>query len=221
MKKIVSLLLLCVCFVCGCSLVLFEKTQYVLLGNKAPADVLREHVAAMPTSFKIVNTTVFQFRTRKFLSLGYLSVDMNEKAFELAGMNSMGIKLVEIAAKNKVVTVNNVMEEISKRGDVTKVLVEDIYRIYFDQIPEADAQIRVKDKEIVFSQHNGSGKLEYIFAGRGNHLVEKVFYEKKKKIWSVQYYEYMNQDNKVYPKGIIYKNHLYKYKLTINTKEII
>ena len=218
MRKLIFLALM---ILCGCSFVPFEKTKYVLINDVKPEDILRKHIALTPTSFKIVNTVIFQYRTRKFLSLGYLSVDMNEKAFELAGMNSLGIKLIEIAAKNKEVTVNNVIEEIAKRGNITKVLVKDIYRIYFGQMPINKAQVNVGDKEVVFIQTDDAGKTEYVFAGKDNHLIEKAHYQGKKKVWSVQYFEYMHKDGKVYPKGIVYKNHLHKYKLIINTKEII
>jgi hypothetical protein len=220
MRKFLSLLIL-LCFVGGCSSVPFVKTEYGVINNASPADILDQHIALTPESFKIVNTVVFQFRTRKFLSLGYLSVDIAERAFELAGMNSMGIKLIEIAAKDKEVTVNNVIDEISKRGDIAKVLVADIDRIYFDQTPVDDARISVKEKEVVFSQDEDGERTDFIFAGKGNHLIEKARYKGKKKIWSVEYYEYENKDGKIYPQGIIYKNHLHKYKLIMSTKEII
>ncbi len=199
----------------------FKGTAYVLLVDSTPDEILQKHSALTPDSFKVINTVIFQFRTKKFLSLGYLSVDTSEKSFELAGMNSVGIKLIEIAAKNKEILVNNVIDEISKRGDVAKVLVSDIDRIYFHSIPANNARTRLKKKEVVFIQDDITGRTEYTFAGKGNHLVEKTRYDGKMKTWSVQYYEYMDKDGKVYPKGIIYKNHKYKYKLIITIKEII
>ena len=221
MRKQVCILLLSICFIGGCSFVPFKKTEYILITNRNPEDVLRKHIALTPESFKIINTVVFQFRARKFLSLVYLSVDENEKAFELAGMNSVGVKLIEIAAKNGEVTVNNVIDEISKKGDISKALVKDIYRIYFDQAPLKFFEIKKKKKEIIFSQKQDAGITEYVFAGKENYLIEKVHYEGKKKAWSARYYEYMEKDGKVYPKGIIFANYLYGYKLIINVKEVL
>ncbi len=221
MRKQICFFLLLACFIGGCSSVPFKKTKYTVLSDVKPEDILQKHIASAPESFKIINTVVFQFRTKKFLLLGYLSVDVNEKSFELTGMNSVGIKLIEIAAKNGEITVNNVVDEISKNGDISKVLAKDIYRIYFDQIPSKPFEIERKKREAVFSRNQGSSITKYAFAGKENHLVEKIHYEQGKKIWSVKYYEYIEKDGKVYPRGIIFKNYLHKYKLTISVKEVL
>ncbi len=113
------------------------------------------------------------------------------------------------------------IEEIAKKGNVAKVLVDDIYRIYFDQIPPSDAHIIQKKKETIFQKKDDSGITEYIFAGKDHFLVEKIHFNGKKKVWAVHYYEYEHKNNKIYPKGIIYRNYLYQYKLILNTKEII
>ncbi len=218
MKKLICFFFI---LLCGCGSVPFKKTEYGLMRSITPEEILRKHAVLMPLDFKIINTVVFKFRTKKFLCLGYLSVDVNNRSFELAGMNAVGIKLIEIAAKDGAVTVNNVIEEISKRGDIAKVLVEDIYRIYFDQSPLSDALLDIKEKEIVFNQDDGTGILKYVFGGRDHHLIEKTHYEGKKKIWSVSYYEYFKKNGKTYPQGIIFRNYKYKYKLIIDTKEII
>ena len=63
--------------------------------------------------------------------------------------------------------------------------------------------------------------MEYVFAGKDNLLVEKRFLKGRKKIWSVCYYEYFFDAGKVYPRGIIFNNYAYSYKLIVNLKDII
>lgn len=221
MRRQFLLFFLMLCCGSGCSYLPFEKTEYLPVSHVSPHEILFRQKAMQPEAFKIVNTVIFQYRTRKFISLGFLSIDTKDRSFELAGMNSMGIKLIEIATKNEEVIVNNVMKEISQRGDISKVLVKDIYRIYFDQMPSDDAEIQIKGKEIIFSDKNELGRIDYHFAGRENHLVEKTFYEGKKKRWAVKYYEYEELNGKIYPQGVIFSNYQYKYKLIITTKEIL
>ncbi|MCK4917864.1 MAG: hypothetical protein KAJ14_15145 [Candidatus Omnitrophica bacterium] len=216
---VVGLILTSVLF--GCSFVPFQKTNYFLVKGINSERVLAKHKELSPDKFKMINTVIFQYRTKKFLSLGYLSVDVNEKAFDLVAMNSVGIKLVEISAKNKKLIINNVIDEISKKGDISKVLVDDIGRIYLDKVPLIYENIRKTKNQIIVNKKNEDNVTKYIFAGKKNYLVEKIHYEKKKKNWSVRYYEHFIKDGKLYPKGIIFWNHLHKYKLIINVKEVL
>ncbi|MEA3445774.1 MAG: DUF3261 domain-containing protein [Bacteroidota bacterium] len=221
MKRFMFVVLILACAVCGCSFVPFEKPEYCLSEGIDPQRVLARHKELSPEKFEMINTVIFQYRTRKFLSLGYLSVDVNEKAFGLVAMNPVGIKLVEISVRNKEVIVNNIIDEISKRGDIAKVLVDDIGRIYLDEAPLIDGGIRKTKNRIIVSKRNNDSVTEYTFTGKENHLVEKIHYEGKKKCWSVRYYEYLMKNEKLYPKGIVFKNHLHKYKLIINVKEVL
>ena len=93
--------------------------------------------------------------------------------------------------------------------------------MYFDQIPSTQSTIHKKKRKIIFSDAKDEGKLEYIFAGKDNLLVEKRFFKKNRKLWSVHYYEYLFKDGNVFPQGIVLNNYVYKYKLIVNMKDII
>jgi outer membrane biogenesis lipoprotein LolB len=62
--------------------------------------------------------------------------------------------------------------------------------------------------------------MEYIFAGAGGNLVEKNYYEDSALNWGISYYEYQEQDGRIYPRGIILKNYKYSYSLTVRLKEV-
>jgi len=221
MKAAKVFILILSCLLLGCASIPFQKTDYFIVKDVNPISVKHEFFSLSPSSFKIINTVIFKYRTKSFLVLGYIGIDTEERSFEMAGMSPMGIKLFEFAGKNNKLEVNNVVDEIFQKGDLSKVIVEDINRIYFDQIPSSSSTIHKKNKEIIFRENQGSGRLEYVFAGKDNLLVEKRFLKGRKKIWSVRYYEYFFKDEKVYPQGIIFSNHLYRYELIVNIKDII
>jgi len=209
------------CLLSGCASVPFKKTNYYTLGDTNPVIVKNEFAKLLPSNFKIINTVIFKYRTKSFLALGYIGIDTQERYFEMAGMNPMGIKLFEFVGRDNKLEVSNVTDEISNRGDLSKIILEDINCIYFDQIPEPGSTTRKTNKEIIFTEQKDSGRLEYVFAGKDNLLVEKRLLRGRKKIWSVCYYEYFFKDGKVYPRGIIFSNYLHRYKLIVNIKDIV
>ena len=174
MKVYLVFIFMLSCLTAGCSSVPFAKTDYFLVQDIDPLLIKNKFSELSPKSFKIINTVIFQYRTKHFLSLGYLAIDTNNKSFEIAGMNPMGIKLFEFAGKDRKLEVNNVAEEISKRGDISKIIVEDIHRMYFDQIPSTQSTIHKKKRKIIFSDAKDEGKLEYIFASSIHFEDEKA-----------------------------------------------
>jgi len=221
MKVTQIFILILSCLLLGCASIPFQKTDYFIVKDINPILVKNKFSDLLPSNFKVINTVIFKYRTKSFLSLGYIGIDAEERYFEMAGMSPMGIKLIEFVGRNNQLEVSNVVDEISQKGDLSKIIGEDINRIYFDQIPSSEATIYKKNKEIIFSENQGLGRLEYVFAGKDNLLVEKRFLKGRKKIWSVCYYEYFFDAGKVYPRGIIFNNYAYSYKLIVNLKDII
>jgi hypothetical protein len=111
-------------------------------------------------------------------------------------------------------------EELTRWGDIAQAVGNDTRRMYFDRIPARDAKISKGKYQIFFRQKTADGEMEYVFAGTGGVLVEKRYYENGSKVWSVSYYEYLRENGKLYPSGIILKHHEYRYQLVVRLKEI-
>ena len=204
----------------GCASIPFEKVQYVSVNTVQPSAIREQFANNLPEKFKVVSTIVFQYRRHKFSAIGYTDIDVLQKLFTIVCLNHAGIKLFELTGNNNNVKCEFALEGGHFPGDFTKAVANDIRRIYFDCIPDAEAKIYKKKNKIVFKQPVEAGVMEYTFAGGDNLLVEKRYYKGWRKIWSVFYYEYRRKNGKLYPSGIMLRHHKYNYQLTVRLKEI-
>lgn len=204
----------------GCSSIPFKKVQYASVNAVQPAAIREQFASILPQKFQVINTIVFQYKRRKFSAIGYTDVDTLRKLFTVVCLNHAGIKLFELAGNNNSFECKFAFEGASFPGNFARAVADDIRRIYFDCIPDPEAEIYKKRNKIVFRQPAENGVMEYTFAGADNLLVEKRYYKGWRKIWSVFYYEYRRKNGKLYPSGIMLRHHKYNYQLTVRLKEI-
>ncbi|TRZ93711.1 hypothetical protein D4R78_07955 [bacterium] len=218
MRKIITILF--TLFLCGCSSIPFKRIEYVSLEGIEPQVVRLQFSQRIPQSFEVVNSTVFAYRHLKLSCLGPTHVDTLKQNFSVVGLNYVGMKLFELSFKNGTVDSKYIFPELAKRGDFAQAVCEDIKKIYFDRIPASESSVIQKRHKIIFRQAQSGGFLEYVFAGRDNLLIEKNSYANGRKLWSVFYYEYVVNEKKVFPVGIILRHYPYNYQLVVRLKEI-
>lgn len=207
--------------VVGCTSVPFREADLVSLEAADPGTVREEFAAALPAAFRIVNTVTFEFKGRAFAAIGYTDVDTSRQAFTVVGLHPAGgVKLFEISGDAEDVESTFVLEEFAVRGDLARAVGDDTRRMYFDRLPSPDARISKERYRILFRQDAGDGEIEYVFSGSGGFLAEKRYYENGSKIWSVSYYQYLQEKGKLYPEGIILEHHGYGYRLVVRLREI-
>lgn len=204
----------------GCSSIPFKSVTCVSLEAVDPATTREQFALSLPSNFQLVNTISFQYRHKSLSAIGYSAVDTEKKSFSVTAVNPMGITLFALTGDADHAEFNFVLAEFNRQADFAGAIADDIRRIYFDLVPAPKAEVQKRKYEIVFRQPSARGSLEYIFAGADNVLIEKHYYEKKRRVWSVFYYEYLQKNEKLYPAGIILKHHKYKYKLILRLKEI-
>lgn len=204
----------------GCSTVPFQRTSYFTLDSTDPQLARREFALSLPDRFQVMNTIVFQYKWHSFSALGYIDVNKELKTFAVSCMNPVGIKLFELSGERDSVRTNFVLKELLRRGDLPRVVGEDIRRIYFDNVPSGEAKVQKDRYRIIFSEPSGSGVIKHIFAGREPKLIEKRYYERSRLLWSVLYYEYRQDHGKFYPAGIMLRNYRFGYNLIVRLKEV-
>ncbi len=204
----------------GCSTVPFQMTSHIPLDSVDPELARKEFASSLPDRFQVINTIVFQYKWHSFSALGYIDVNRELKTFAVSCLNPVGIKLFELSADKDSVRTNFVLKELLRRGDLPRVVGEDIRRIYFDNVPSQEAKAQKDRYRVIFSEPSGSEVIKYIFAGRGPKLIEKRYYEKKRRVFSVFYYEYREVRGKFYPAGIILRNYRFGYNLIVRLKEV-
>ncbi len=204
---------------CGCAAP-FKRVERVPLRGIDAQDARSRFAQSLPAEFEIINSTVLAYYHWKVSCVGPLSIDTAARSFTLAGLNHMGVKLFDLGLEKGVVQVRYVFPEFARHGDFAGAVCEDIGRIYFDRVPGPESAPVRRSRAVVFRGPFNGGVLEHVFAGRESRLVEKNFYMKGRKLWSVSYYEYFAKDGTVFPAGIVLRNYRYKYRLEIRLKEI-
>jgi hypothetical protein len=155
-----------------------------------------------------------------FVALGYTSVDIENKVFAVPGLNPAGIKLFDLAGNDTGVETKFMLPEFSSKGVFAKAVAEAVRKIYFDRVPPPSAKIIKKKNQLIFQELIPDGMVEYIFTGSDNLLTEKRYYRSGRRFSSIFYYEYLRDDSKLYPQGIVFKHHQYHYQLTLHLKQI-
>jgi hypothetical protein len=219
MRKIIICVLMLVSAV-GCSSLPLRRIDYVALDSVDPKQLLEEYSGALPERSQVINSVVFQYKWQSFSALGYTDVRRDSGSFAVSCMNPVGIKLFELSGDKESIKTNFVLKELLKKGDLPRVVGEDIRRIYFDIIPSDRAALERKQYRFVFTAPYGEGLMKHVFAGSGHVLVEKGYYEKGRCLWRVFYGQYRREAGKLYPAGIMLKNYRYGYNLIIRLKEV-
>lgn len=205
----------------GCSSVPFRHSDYLSFDGIDPQSLRTGFSENLPQEFELLNSAIFRYYSFNFPALGVVRADTLKKSLNLAGFNHLGVMLFEISLDTEgKVDCKYALPEFAKHKDFASYVLSDIKKIYFDRIPPKSAEVRLEKRRVVFKDSLNDVATEYVFSGEGRFLAEKNYYEKRKKIWSVFYYEYTFKDGKIYPQGIVLKHYKYGYKLIIRLKEI-
>lgn len=217
--KLILLFMICLS-IAGCRSIPFKNIDYVSLENVNADHLRQEFKESLAQKLEVINSIVFEYKWQSFSALGYTRLDLENKTFQVSCMNPVGIKLFELIGNQNEVKSTFVLKELLQRGDLPQAVGEDIRRIYFDMLPSAQAKIQKEKYRIIFSQPDGAGVMKYIFAGSQHWLIEKNYSEKNRKLWSVFYYNYILNSDKLYPSELILKHHRFGYNLVIRLKEV-
>lgn len=217
-----KLLILLIIFVTlsGCRSIPFRRIDYVALNNLNPDILRQEFASSLAQKLEVINSIVFQYKWQSFSALGYTKLDLENNTFQVSCMNPVGIKLFELTGNLGQIKSTFVLKELLQRGDLPNAVGEDIRRIYFNLLPSAQAKIKKEKYRIIFTQPSGRGEVKYVFAGPEHWLIEKHYFEKNHKLWSVFYYNYLMHQGKLYPAELILKHHRFGYNLVIRLKEV-
>jgi hypothetical protein len=212
---------LAVLWLSACTSVPFQEVELVAVGEADPEAVREEFAVALPERFLIVNTVTFEFKGRTLAAIGYTDVDASQQTFTVVGLHPAGgLKLFEVSGDSEDANCTFALEEFTRWGEFCRAVAEDTRRMYLDRIPDPDATVSKEKYRILFRQKAEHGEIEYVFAGADGVLVERRYYEKKSRIWSVFYYEYRRENGRLYPAGIILEDHRRRYRLVVRLREI-
>lgn len=219
-KRIIVIIIgLTVVFNSGCA-GFFSKASFIPVKDICHYHTAEEFALALPLEFALINTIIFKYRSRAMSAIGYTAANIGEDIFSVVCLNPVGIKLFELNGDSKSVDCKFAIKELAEKSNFADTIAKDIRKIYFDRVPAPGAEIRKKKHRIIFREPKDEGIMEYVFSGAENFLVQKQYYCRKRRIWSVFYYDYCRKGGKLYPFKIILKHYQYRYQLVVYLKEI-
>jgi hypothetical protein len=218
MRKFAAILAICLSV--GCGTIPFTPVPLTLLDDFSAEEVRTKAAAALPEQFTVLNSIVFKTRWHSMSALGYTSVDMQADTFAVQALNPMGIKLFEFSEKGGEVEEHYVMDHLPEKAQLSGAVAKDIRRIYFNRVPSRDAEVTRDKLTITFTEKIGNDTVRHVFGGVNTVLTEKQYYKGRRKAWTASYYEYQLHEGRLYPGGVVLKNHEHNYRLTVSLKEI-
>ncbi|MCD6328020.1 DUF3261 domain-containing protein [bacterium] len=204
----------------GCSRVPFERVKYVSVKGDSPTDIREQFAEDLHNEQYLTCSIVFRFGFRAYAALGLLAVNDEQKTFTAVGLSPVGLKLFELAGNADAIDSSFAIEQFSRMPNWAQNIAGDIRAIYFDRVPPTSAQVKKSRNRVTFVSKDEARTLEYVFAGPHKALVRKRCFEDGRLVRTIHYREYTRRNGKLYPDGILLKNHRGCYSLIIRLKEV-
>lgn len=192
--------------------------------------VAREDAEALAADFQsrladkyeVVSSVVFQYNSFSISSIGLTAVDLASDRLSVAGISTVGITLFRVTAVKGEVTDSFIAPEISKYGDVAKVVIGSIHDVYFNLAPRETLVRERKDDGLHLQAPVRDGsRLEYVFSEQDRTLREKHLYRNGQRVWSIYYAEWLpDAAGHIHPRSIRLEHRQYQYHLLLNIKEV-
>jgi hypothetical protein len=206
---------------CATPRIPFEPIRRVPVANVQPGIMKLKFATAVPSTLRIENTVTFRFRRRETVALGLVSARSGSQKLTVVCLSHVGLKLFEIVGKGDTIEHSFAIPEFAKHRDFIPTVYNDIRKAYFDLLPAPGAEVDKQELAIVFRQEGPEGAIEHVFGGADGVLIEKRYYEGRRRICTVAYYEYRKERGCLYPGGIILTNHKYGYSIIVRLKRIL
>ncbi len=206
----------------GCAAeVPFKPVAGITVESASPRSVLESYRETLPDDVRLLSSIVFDYGFFTVSGIGYIDINRASGRYKVACMNHLGVKFFEFEGDRTGLTSQYAIEPLARQGNITAVVAEDIKRIYLDAVPGPEARARKTRSKVLFRERSGEGAVEYEFSGEGLDLARKTYREDNRAVWRVAFYEYQTQNGKRYPRGIIFSNYRYGYRLIVRQKEIL
>lgn len=194
------------------------------LDGVAPARVRADFERRMPDRFETLESVVIDYGARSFAMLGYIEVDLKAEKIAFAAFTPSGVRIAEARSSGQEVHHSFASGETLQqfdREELVRGIIEAIQRVYFNRIPRETAEVGGTEDGLVFSESFGEGRIEFIFGGPRNALIEKTYRESGKEVWRVSYADYVGKSSWLYPGRIVLDDHRHEFRLTIRLKTIL
>lgn len=152
--------------------------------------------------------------------IGVLELDRSDRSFELSCMTPMGTKLFDLRYANETPEVLFALPFFTEKQGFAEAVALDIARVYFDPDPPHISRAFRKGDMLLIESEADDLMVEYRYKGNPPVLAEKRFYRDRALEARIEYCEQVEQDGFLCVSEARLKSRLYRYQLTIRTKEL-
>ena len=216
----VACLVLALGLATGCRTVPFAVEPRVPVEGCCPDDLRARFAVCLPPRFQSTSSVMFDYRWHSLVTLGYATVSVPENSFAAVCLTPLGVKLFEVKGSGPATEFQSVLPEFTQHPEFGQAVGEDIRHVYLDPAPGPEAEVRREKCAVVFTQPQAGGYVEYVFGGRQCLLLEKRCYQGGHLVWEIGFYEYGEHEGKLFPHGVVLRNHRYGYSLILRTKDV-
>jgi len=208
----------------ACASAPFEKVDFRPVSHLDTNMVCENFKKMIPDTFEVMESAVNIYKGHEITCLSYTHVSEKEELIEVLGFSPLGMKLMQVQASGTGMEYSFNIPQVEKRVDkhiLAEAIAEDIRRIYFERVPPLNVDVSKGKDRIFFEQKKGDGRIEWVFGGPGNRLYKKHYFEGKREVWSVRYFEYKVKGAYIYPCKIYLEDHDHKRQLVLRLKEVL
>lgn len=207
--------------IAGCAAEPFVRPPLPLLKDVNPQAMRDGFAHSLPARFTSDDTVIIHAPFRHDMAiLGVLRVNRPADTFELVGLNQLGVQLFYLSGDSHGDTIRSALPPLLKQKDVLLAMAEDIRRMYFNLVPENDAEIETDSTTVRFTQDAKHGELVYEFGGDPAVLLEKRQNGCFGASWRVRYYDYASSSGSLYPRGLVMDNGHYHYRIIVKNRDL-
>ena len=171
--------------------------------------------------FTLDQTLKLQAPFHKDLSvLSELVVDPAAGQFHMVGLSPLGVTLFQISGDHARVTIDFAVPPLMEHKDLLLELGRDVWRMQFDLIPGAGADVVAEETAIRFREETAEGRLTFEFGGDPTVLREKRVDGFFGTIWRVRYFQYTSPPGMVHPRGVVIDDDRFHFRLVIRNRSI-
>jgi len=193
-----------------------------MLQRRIPVEPDRSPQSELPSpkSFRAIQSVVFSFYGRTMTGIGVLSLNRETRSFELSCMTPMGTKLFDLRMKNNKPEVLFALPFFTEKEGFAEAVALDIARVYFDPDPPHISRAWRKGDVLWIESDLGGETLAYEYKGEPLALTGKKVFRERALAAQIEYRQFFKQDGFRCVGEAMLKSKLYRYSLTIRTKEL-
>ncbi len=215
MKLTIRLFLVLLFFVTSaCSTVPFVPTELTQAPPRSATELVDGLWNSGSGSVLIRQSALFELQGMRVPIAGIMKLDLAARSARLVGMNDMGVKLYDISVDSTTSQTNFVVPDLARYPGFAEAVAVSVRRIFLEPVPTKEDALTLTRTSYQLTRQSGDSTISFLLGGEYAQLLEKIC-RAKEGSWRVRYYQYQQQQGRLFPGGIVLDDDQAGYRLTL------